>query len=170
MAEDTALPPPTGTPDDADKYLIKLADLIKQDKILATHTDLEKLDPSNIADHYRIDLNDYDVEISHSKQANSGQDFYILLFNNIKKIDQTCDKVILAYIHLTQTQFQSFKNVADEQIEKRRQEEERKRFNQALSPIDNLLEDMSKVEESPENSPETASHPSENLPTPAYLN
>lgn len=168
MSDDKSLPPPIGSSQDADKYLNKLIDLIKENRILVTHTDLEKLDPSNIADHYRIDLNDYDVEISHSKQANSGQDFYVLLFNNIKKFDQSCDKVILAYIHLTQTQFQSFKSVSDSQIEKRRQEEERKRFAQALSPIDSLLEDISKPDIS-ENPPEGASAPtSEDSPNPNF--
>lgn len=139
-------PPPKGDFAKAEKYTQKLTELVKEDKVIIQHTDLKKYDLNSLQDHYRMDLGDYEVEVSHSKQPESGKDLYVLLFNNLKRVSEngnTCtNKVILAYIHLTEEQFHKFKNVADEQLEKIRRREEARRFKQAMSPIDQLLEDI----------------------------
>lgn len=140
-------PPPAGDEEKAEKYLNQLLSLINADKLTVVHTDLNKFEIASIQDHYRMDLGEYEVEINHSKQPDTGQDFYVMLFNNIKKIEdggQNCiNKVILAYTHLTQTQFEAFKEAADASIERKRKREEAKRFASAMNPIDNLLSDLS---------------------------
>jgi len=148
MSQDQSIPipPPQGDASKADKYLQKLTQLIKQDKVTVGHTDLQKFDLNSIQDHYRIDLQEYEVEISHSKQPDTGKDFYIMLFNNLKVVqenDESCtNKVILAYIHLTQNQFNQFKSVALQALEKKRIEEDNKRFIEAMKPVDNLLNSL----------------------------
>ncbi len=138
------LPPPVGDQKKADFYLAKLIDLINTDKLVVSRTDLSKFDPTSLQDHYRLDMKDYEVEISHNKQPNSGQDFYIILFNNLKHINESCtEKVILAYIHLSDDQFAKFKVVADDQLERKRKEAEEKRFKEAMTPIDQALEELS---------------------------
>lgn len=138
------LPPPSGNSDEADKYLTQLINLIDEDKLLVSHTDLAKFDPTSLQDHYRLDLKDYEIEVSHNKQPDTGQDLYIILFNNLKYIDQNYNqKVILAYIHLTQDQFRNFKSVSDEQLKRKRAEAEEKRFRETMKPIDFALEQLS---------------------------
>lgn len=133
-------PPPSGDPDRAEHYINQLINFMSHDKVSVSHTDLAKFDPSSLEDHYRIDLNDYQVEVSHSKQPNSGKDSYVILFTNIKNLQQeNCEKVILAYMHLNEDQFRSFKAAADDQIERKRKEAEEKRLKEALAPIDILL-------------------------------
>lgn len=137
------LPPPSGDPQKADHYVARLIELIKQDKLIVSRTDLSKFDPSALQNHYRLDLQDYEVEISHSKQPDSGKDFYVILFNNLKNISNQCsEKIILAYIHLSENQFTNFKSVADEQLERKRREAEEKRFKEAMAPIDQALEQL----------------------------
>ena len=137
-------PPSQGDSDKAEKYINQLVELIKADKILVSHTDLNKFNLDSLQDHYFIQLSDYEIEVSHSKSSDSGQDFYVILFNNIKKVKEGCsEKVILAYIHMNASHFNDFKKAADEQIEKKRKETEAKRFNEAMNPIDNLLENLS---------------------------
>ncbi len=144
----TIQPPPSGDPTLAEKYINRLTDLLNQDKVLASHTDLKKFDPSNLEDHYRIDLKDYQVEISHSKQASDGKDQYIILFTNIQNVrENSCEKIILAYMYLNEEQFRKFKLVAGDQIERKRKEEEERRLHQALVPVDNILEKISNGEE-----------------------
>lgn len=139
----TKLLPPSGDLKKADHYITQLVELIKSDKLTVTLTDLAKFDPTSLQNHYRLDLNDYEVEISHSKQPDSGKDFYIILFNNLKRISGQCtEKIILAYIHLSDDQFRSFKAAADGQLERRRQEAEEKRFKEAMIPIDQALEQL----------------------------
>jgi hypothetical protein len=146
--------PPAGDSEKAEKYLGQLIDLINQDKLVVYHTDLKKFEIALIQDHYRMDLDEYEVEINHSKQPDSGQDFYVLLFNNLKKIEEggeSCvNKVILAYTHLTENQFQNFKEAADGAIERARLREEEKRFKEAMAPIDNILSDMASSEQKEE--------------------
>lgn len=138
------LPPPSGNPEKADKYINQLVNLIDEDKLLVSHTDLSKFDPTSLQDHYRLDLKDYEIEVSHNKQPDTGQDLYIILFNNLKYIDQNYNqKVILAYIHLTEDQFRNFKSVSDEQLERKRREAEEKRFRETMQPIDLALEQLS---------------------------
>lgn len=137
------LPPPNGDPKKADHYITQLVELIKSDKLTVTRTDLAKFDPSSLQNHYRLDLEDYEVEISHSKQPDSGKDFYIILFNNLKHIsDQCTEKIILAYIHLSDDHFRNFKAASDDQLERKRKKAEEKRFIEALAPIDQALEQL----------------------------
>lgn len=140
------LSPPQGEKEQAEKYLQKLTGLINKDKLPVTHTDLKKFDLNSIQDHYSLDLEGYEVEVSHTKAPDSGQDFYIMLFNNVKRIQAengSCnEKIILAYFHLSQDQFQNFKEAALGYIERKRQQEERKRFQENMAPIDQALENL----------------------------
>ncbi|MDO8573792.1 MAG: hypothetical protein Q7R77_03510 [Candidatus Daviesbacteria bacterium] len=144
MSDQSAkLPPPIGDAKAADRYISQLIELIRSDKLTVKQTDLAKFDPSSLQNHYRLDLKTYEVEVSHSKQTDTGKDFYIILFNNLKQISGQCaEKVILAYIHLTGDQFRDFKATADDQLERRRKEAEEKRFTEAMTPIDETLEQL----------------------------
>lgn len=134
------LAPPSGDPKKADYYITQLIELISSDKLTVTRTDLAKFDPSSLQNHYRLDLKDYEVEVSHNKQPESGKDFYIILFNNLKHINGQCsEKIILAYIHLSDEQFRSFKAAADNQLERKRKAAEEKRFREAMAPIDQVI-------------------------------
>lgn len=136
-------PPPSGDPEKAEKYIDQLVNLLSEDKLIVSHTDLSRFDPSSLEDHYRIDLDDYQVEVSHSKQPNTGKDSYVILFTNLKSVEAgACEKVILAYIHLRDDQFKKFKLVADDQIERKLKEEQEKKLKEALKPIDNILENL----------------------------
>lgn len=132
--------PPKGDFEKAEKYINQLVSLIEQNKIEALHTDLQKFDPSSIQDHYRIDLKDYQIEISHSKLPNSGADSFVMLFTNLKNVESgESDKVILAYLQLSDQQFHKFKTAAQSQIQEKQRLIEEKRFKEALNPIDDLL-------------------------------
>ena len=45
-------------------------------------------------------------------------------------------------MHLTQDQFNNFKSVSDEQLERKRKGAEEKRFKEAMAPIDQALEQL----------------------------
>ncbi len=149
MSQDQSIPP-KGDFEKAEKYIRSLVDLISQDKVLVSHTDLSKFDPTNLQDHFKVELPDHQIEISHNKQPNSGQDVYVMLFTNIQKLSQdpslnaeSCnEKVILAYTILNEQQFKRFRGVALEQIEKFRKIEEERKFNTALHPLDRALEEI----------------------------
>ncbi|MCL5784111.1 MAG: hypothetical protein M1142_02010 [Patescibacteria group bacterium] len=144
------LPPPVGDPEKASYYTDKLTELVSTDKLTVMRTDLAKFDPTSLQDHYRLDLNDYEVEISHNKQPDSGKDFYVMLFNNLKHISNGCtEKAILAYIHISGDQFAKFKTVADDQIDRKRKEAEEKRFKEAMAPIDQALEQLNTTNSQP---------------------
>lgn len=137
-------PPPCGDVAKAEKYLNWLLDLLSSDKILVTHTDLQKFESTTLQDHYQINLQDYIVEISHNHQSENDKHSYVMLFNNIQKInDGMASKAVLAYIPLTEQQFQEFKYTADDQIGRKRKEYEEKRFREAMTPVDELLERIS---------------------------
>lgn len=154
------LPPPSGDPGKADRYLTQLIELVNTDKLLVLHTDLSKFDPTSLQDHYRLDLKNYEVEISHNKQPDSGEDFYVILFNNLKLVNEKCtEKIILAYIHLSGDQFAKFKVVADDQLERKRKEAEEKRFKEAMAPIDSALAELAAE------NPEPAEDEKPNIPT-----
>lgn len=139
----TQLPPPSGDSEKADNYITQLTHLISTDKLIVSHTDLSKFDPTSLQDHYRLDLKEYEIEVSHTKQPDSGQDYYVMLFNNLKNVSERCaEKIILAYLHLTNQQFKIFKSAAFEQLEKRKKEAEQKRFKAAMTPIDLALEQL----------------------------
>src|SRR5581483_10615857 len=147
MPDDQKLPPPSGDSQRAESYVSQLTNLISQNKLRVTHTDLSKFDPSSLHDHYSLDLQDYQVEISHSKQPTTGRDSYVVLFNNIKNLAaESTQKEILAYLIITEEQFKKLKDVADEQIETLKKIEEEKRFQEKMSPVDQLLDKIAKGE------------------------
>lgn len=136
--------PPIADPQMAEKYVDWLTDLINQDKLEVSHSDLKKFDLSCMEDHYRANLMDYDVEISHSKHPKSGEDIYVMVFNNISRISSEGGKpVILSYAHLTQDQFSMLKGVSDRQISRRLRAEEERKFKEAMKPIDEALDQLS---------------------------
>ncbi len=136
-------PPPSGDDKKAEKYIHQLTTLISQDKIAVYHTDLSKFDPSSLQDHYRIGLKDYSAEISHSKQPNSGRDSFVLLFTNLKQVEEGCtEKIILAYMHLSDTQYQTFKEAANQQIDRRFREEQELKFKSAMTDIDKVFDEL----------------------------
>lgn len=145
-SQETDQKPPHGDTGKAQSYIDKLKRLITLDKVVVTKTDLKRFDPTNLQNHYRIDLGGYHIEISHSKDANTAKDAYVLVFTNVAKLAadsaDSNKKVILAYLHLTQDQFLTFKEVADDQLDKIRKAEEEKRFNQAVEPIEQALEHL----------------------------
>lgn len=135
--------PPQGTPQKAADYVEQLTALINEDKLLAVHTDLSKFDPSNLQDHYRIGLKDYMVEISHAKDANSGKDSFVLLFTNIKNIQEGCtEKLILGYLNLNSDQFNRLKDAVMIQDLRIKRLAEEKLFKENLEPIDQILQEI----------------------------
>lgn len=145
MNEENLTPPPSGDPLQAEKYLKKIIELIDEDKLDVAHTDLSKFNPGSLQNHFRIDLQEYKVEVSHSKQKDSGKDSYIILFTNIQTIDPTNpEKIILAYMHLNEVQYGDFRNAAFEQINRKKKKAEEKRLNDAMEPINNILEQLAK--------------------------
>jgi hypothetical protein len=141
MSDSSNQVPPRGDFEKAEKYINQLVSLINQNKIEAYHTDLKKFDPTTLHDHYTVSLREYQIELSHSKQPNSGKDSYVMIFNNLKQLSEgNGEKVILAYIYLADSQFAKFKLVADRQIEQKRKAEEEKKFAEALAPIDEILD------------------------------
>lgn len=138
------LPPPSGDPIKAEKYVNQLINLIEVDKLTISHTDLSKFNPGSLQDHFFLQLKDYQVEISHSKHPHSGKDIYTMLFTNLKNVaNGSCQKVILAYMHLDDSQFIKFKKAWAQQAERKRRAEEERRLKEALAPVDNLLEQLS---------------------------
>lgn len=136
--------PPSGDPEQAERYISQLTKLIDSDKILVGHTDLTRFDPTSLQFHYRLDLKDYQVEISHSKHPDTGKDSYVMLFTNIKgMMEQRCEKIILAYLRLEADQFNHFKKVADEQARRFKKAEEEKKLKEALAPVDEILKNLS---------------------------
>lgn len=168
--------PPSADPHLASKYIDWLVELINKDKLEVNHSDLKKFDISSMEDHYRIDLQKYDVEVSHSKHPKSGEDIYTMIFNNLSRINENnqSERVILAYIHLTKDQFEGFKEAADEQIHRRFREAEEKRFKEAMGPIDDLLDEIAsgkeeKPQEKLEEQKEESSLEAAPLPEPMEL-
>lgn len=142
-------PPPQGDTTKAEKYVADLVRLIEQGKIQVHKTDLSQFNPSSLQNHYRVELNDFQIEISHSSHLESGNNSYVIIFNNLKNIaDGATEKAILAYIHLTELQYKRFYKSAEEQIEKIKKIEDEKRFLEAVKPLDNLL---SNIEQSDKN-------------------
>lgn len=137
------IPPPGGTPEQAEKYVSQIIDLIDADKLEVNHTDLAKFDPSNLQDHYRLELQDYHVEVSHSKNPDNGKDSFVILFTNLQNIRDGCsEKIILAYMHLDPLQFKRFVSASHEQHNRRFKIEEEKRLTEAMQPIDQALKSL----------------------------
>ncbi len=135
--------PPSADSEQAEKYINKLVKLMDHDIAIVHHTDLSKFDFSTFEDHYWIDLDNFRIEVSHSKRPDTGIDSYVIIFTNIKHMqDNPQDKVILAYIHLHSNQFIKFKSSAQDQLERRRKEEEEKKFKEAMSGVDEALEKL----------------------------
>ncbi len=141
---ESEIPPPMGDSQSAESYINQIITLINQGKLDIKHTDLKQFDPTTLQDHYRIDLDSYEIEISHSLSPDSQQEFFIILFNNLNKIAADCtNKQVLAYIHLDQNQFADFKQAADIYLEKKKKSEEKKKFDDAIKPIDQVLQVLS---------------------------
>lgn len=135
--------PPQGSEKKASEYITQLVGLINQDKLIVSHTDLSKHDPSNLQDHYRIQLKEYMVEVSHSKDATSGRDSFVLLFTNVKNIRDGCnEKLILGYLHLNSDQFNQFRLSSKAQVIRIKKQEEEATFSQNLKPIDEVLSQL----------------------------
>lgn len=148
MPEEINNIPPKGDSKKAEKYLNQLIDLVSKDKLKVTHTDLAKFDPSNLQDHYRVELKDYHTEISHSKKPDSGEDSYIMLFTNIKMISGGCtEKVILAFMQLSADQYLKFKQMAAEQLNREEVRAQEKRFNEAMEPVQKALDEVANQSE-----------------------
>lgn len=136
-------PPPQGDEAKGEKYVSDLVRLIEQGKIQVHKTDLSQFNPSSLQNHYRVELNDFQIEISHSSHLDSGNNSYVIIFNNLKNIaDGNTEKAILAYIHLTEPQYKRFFKAAEEQIEKLKKVEDERRFLDAVKPLDNLLSEI----------------------------
>lgn len=136
--------PPNGDSQKAEKYVAWLCDLINKDKLLVNHSDLKKFELTCMEDHYRVDLTNYEVEISHSKHPETSADMFVMLFNSLQPdTNPVSSRSILAFVYLTKEQFLKFKVVADDQIERIRKAAEEKRFKEAMEPINNILEQIS---------------------------
>ena len=139
-------PPPSGDAKQAEKYIEQLISLIDADKLDVTHTDLSQFDPSNLQDHYRVELDDHKVEMSHSKHPSTGKDAYVLLFTNIKNVSSgQSEKIILAYMHLDNNQFLRIRRAFLEQEDRKKKMEEERKLKEALKPVDQILEKLSKA-------------------------
>lgn len=146
------VPPPSGDPSQAEKYVGQLINLIDADKVTISHTDLARFDPSSLQDHFFIELRDYQVEVSHSKHPESGKDSYVLLFTNLKKVsDGNCEKIILAYLHIDDSQFMKFRRAYAQHAERKRRAEEEKRFKESMKPVDQILDQLSQSKTSTAN-------------------
>lgn len=134
--------PPTANSTQGQKYIKQLVELVNQDRLEADHSDLTKFDASCMQDHYRINLDRYEVELSHSKHPETGEDVYILLFNGLKSVKNEGDRVILSYVHVTKDQFETLKEVCDKQAERLSAKREEERFHEVMKPIDQALEEI----------------------------
>lgn len=135
--------PPLGDPQKADRYINSIVKLLAKDKVNLVQTDLSKFDLSSMQAHYRLELGEYDVEISHSIQTETNKDFYTMLFNSIKRVQNgSSDKVVLAYIHLSDDQYAQFKAAADENLERQRRKADAGRFASVMAPIDAMLNNL----------------------------
>lgn len=136
-------PPPSGDPQKAERYLNILIDLINTDRLKVFHSDLRKYDPTSLQDHYNMQLENYEVEVSHSKQPESGNNSYVMVFSNIKMLqEKDHERVILAFTYLTEEQFSKFRETADKHIQKERKKQEEEIFKEAMLPIDDALENL----------------------------
>ncbi len=135
--------PPQGSSEQTHQYLAQLIELINSDKLKALPTDLSKFDPTNLQNHYRLELRDYMVEVSHAKNPDSGKDSYVLLFNNMKNIREGCnEKVILGYLHLDQTQYSQLEKAITTQDLRLKRQAEEKAFVENMQPINQILDQM----------------------------
>src|SRR5579884_1003285 len=143
MPDEKTLTPPGGDSKQAQRYIDTLSELIKADKITVSQTDLSRFNSPSMEDHYRIDLQHYDAELSHNKNPETGEETFILIFNSINKFDNENPKpVILSYLRLTDEQFLKLKQAADNQLEKFRQVQEEERFTTTMAPIDQMLSQL----------------------------
>lgn len=141
---DSQLKPPLGSEKHAHEYLGQLINLLNTDKLIARRTDLARFDPSNLQKHYRIDLNDYLIEVSHAKNPDSGNDSFVLVFTNLKRLQDNCDeKVILGYLHLVADQFRQIERAITTQELRIKRREEEAAFTKNMQPLDTMLKGIS---------------------------
>lgn len=132
--------PPKGDEQKGEKYVTDLIRLIDQGKVQVNKTDLNQFNPSSLQNHYRLDLDDFQIEVSHSTHLETGANSFVIIFNNLRNIaDGNTEKAILAYIHLTEEQYRRFYSTAEEQIEKLKKIEDEKKFIDAVRPLDDRL-------------------------------
>lgn len=132
--------PPIGDVSKAEKYIDRLIELMNKDKCQVTQSDLAKFGQSHMKEHYRISLGTYDAEVSHSLNQNQ-RDTYILLFTNTQQIKEgKAQDAILAYINLSSELYGELKTSIENHIERKIKEAEEKRFNEAMQPIDDLID------------------------------
>ena len=147
-------PPPVGDPQKAERYLSTIVGLINLDKIQVSPTDLSAFPQSTLKDHFRIKLQDYEIEISHNRAPETNNPSFIMLFSNssLLKLGKA-DKVILAYLHLKEDQFNLFREAAFDQIERGQKQKDEEKFKEVMAPIDQIFEKLlsqSFEEQSPE--------------------
>lgn len=135
--------PPLGDNSKSESYVKRLIRLIEKDKVKVFQTDLNKFDLTTMQNHYRVDIGEYDIEVSHSVQPDTDKDFYTMIFNSIRKIqDSSTNKVILTYLHLTEDQYRRFKIAADEALERQKRKEDAVRFVEVMKPLDNVFNQL----------------------------
>lgn len=132
--------PPIGDVSKAEKYINQLIELMNKDKCTVTQSDLAKFGQSHMQEHFRISLGTYDAEVSHSLNQNQ-KDTYILLFTNTQQIKEgKAQDAILAYINLSSELYNELKASIETHIERKIKEAEQKRFNEAMQPIDDFID------------------------------
>jgi hypothetical protein len=134
------MPPPSADGVHADKYIKWLVELIGKGKLLVLRSDLSKFTVDSLHEHYRINLDNYDLEVSHSKSPDN-EDMYIILFNNLRVVAAAqSERTILSYLQLSAEQFNQFKTVAEAQLNLIKKKQEEKRFTETMVGVDQELE------------------------------
>lgn len=140
---DQTTPPPFGDAQKAERYLSTIVGLINLDKIKVTPTNLNQLAQSSLKDHFRINLEEYEIEISHNRSLETKISTFVMLFSNtsLLKVGKA-DKVILAYLHLNEDQFNLFREAAFDQIERGQKHIAEEKFREVMAPIDQIFEKL----------------------------
>lgn len=139
--------PPIGDVSKAEKYIDRLIELMNKDKCTVTHSDLSKFGQSSMKEHFRISLGSYDAEVSHSLNPHQ-KDIYILLFTNTTQIKEgKAKEAILAYINLSSELYKKIRMGVEDYLDRKFREAEQKRFNEAMQPIDDFIDQALKDEQ-----------------------
>ena len=132
--------PPSADPKEAQKYINALVDLINLEKIRVKRSN--NLEQYNLKDHFRLSLEEYEIEVSHRSQSDD-KSSYVMVFSNSSLIHTASNKqVILAYIYLSDEQYKEFYEAATAQIQREESRIAEEKFKEAMSPIDNILEKL----------------------------
>src|SRR4051812_22041908 len=117
--------PPNADAQRAKQYVEQIIPLINSDQLMVKHINLSEFDPTHIQDHYQIDIENFGIEISHTKKPDTGQDIYVMIFN---QLNQTPEKTLLAFAYIEKEQFMSIKTAADNQDKRQKDKIEAARF------------------------------------------